>query len=1488
MKNVIKKVILCNVIAMIFWGLCFGQKNTIQARELGKGGSNTLMEDASIKFSLKNFPRVWTGTYDGVNGKVPVNRKYVLKITSVDERTGEFEGVGYVSKGVDKPQYQVNATYHCKGTIDVAKMSIQWQGTSFIDDPGNFAFLVFTANYSKDLTGIEGITDAYEGAKIHLVNAVSNVNTDSFNYEENTVNYDLANECMELSLLVYGNAALDGNGYYVNAKNSQAASNALKNKLTLEGFSKESFLNEKGTKIKLRTSAKEKDNTKDCIHWVTAEKEMPDGKTLVYIIVKGTTGDEWYGNFNMYDEALLEQNNDIHYSFQSAADALYEDVNALYQDKKDIKYVVTGHSRGAAVANILAKKLTDAKESNQNIEAVYGYTFATPATINKEKSGNYTNIFNYCFDDDFVTYMPLSDSDWQYGRYGKTYCVTAADLNKKYSYFQKLTKNFFLKNPDAPFLISYKADGAYNIAKELNAHCASVPEFYAKKNYIEAQNGYDASWYEYFYYLFAPLMGGKSESWNMATVLTNKDFLSVTSKFIVGAAGYVVGAPTVQAYVGNTHDPGSYYALTQLLKYKTDAQTELVDYSDSSIRNKLAAEYPASSRNVSSRVSGKSDAASALSQTVYNEEEINFLKQFAAKEDNLALLGWDLENPDTWQQIQWNEEGNVTEINVDSIGLTGDLDLSIFTSLEKLDCTNNKLTNLELPEKTSVDVYCDGNYLSVIPTGNLYKKLAGYAENGSIVSFADQSIPENARFNTSELNKLKAFAKQDDNLEKLGWTLEEPDTYTGVRWTLNNGYYYVQSIELADMELTGKADLSGFSCVTDIDLSGNQLENVINVSGDNLLTELNVSNNKITALNIDRTAKLQTLFCSNNYLAGTVTQRAFDLADAGKDAVVEIYPQYTDASAESFDEAELFMLQSIIGDTLDDIDWTYPGLNDRFQWTKEGETYYLEKLDLSDTDISGEIDLGQMAHLEEVNFENTDITSVTLPYSLTKVGNYAFAYCPHLTAVMVTDNWKEMGINTFYASPDVTIVSTRDTFAQFVANALDIPFEEIVRMTYIEMGKEPTEPYILGQEFSLNGGELTIHYSDGSSKSVTDGYTVSGFDPEKEGEQNVTISYSEDNYTKETTMRVEVYACDENGYLYQHTDNKKDKIKICGYIGQEQEITIPSQIDGTDVVEIYARAFWKNQVITKVTIPDCITTVNYRAFAECEKLEEVILPDVDLVLGEAAFMGCKSLKKVHLNAGLTLIPVNLFKDCSSLVEVNIPDSVEEIEVEAFSNCISLGKLTLPEGLQSVGNYAFIDAKIQTVEYAGSEEQLRNIFISDWSNEAILEREIKTLADGHTVVLQPRKDDDPIPTPSASSAPINNGQTPGPSPSQGNTEASSQGTAENVNPTMEVPNSSEKNKVHISKVNGLKIKKSKAKKNKLMIKVSWKKMAKASGYQLQYAQNKSFTKGRKTKMCSAMKQSITIKNLKKAKRYYVRIRAYKIVQGKKVYGKWSVK
>lgn len=73
-------------------------------------------------------------------------------------------------------------------------------------------------------------------------------------------------------------------------------------------------------------------------------------------------------------------------------------------------------------------------------------------------------------------------------------------------------------------------------------------------------------------------------------------------------------------------------------------------------------------------------------------------------------------------------------------------------------------------------------------------------------------------------------------------------------------------------------------------------------------------------------------------------------------------------------------------------------------------------------------------------------------------------------------------------------------------------------------------------------------------------------------------------------------------------------------------------------------------------------------------------------------------------------------------------------------------------------------------------------------------------------------------------------------------------------------------------------------------VKWKKVKGVKGYQIQYSTKKSFKKKyRKTvyvKKAKTVKK--TVKKLKSGKKYYVRVRAYKVVDGKKIFAKWSAK
>ena len=94
------------------------------------------------------------------------------------------------------------------------------------------------------------------------------------------------------------------------------------------------------------------------------------------------------------------------------------------------------------------------------------------------------------------------------------------------------------------------------------------------------------------------------------------------------------------------------------------------------------------------------------------------------------------------------------------------------------------------------------------------------------------------------------------------------------------------------------------------------------------------------------------------------------------------------------------------------------------------------------------------------------------------------------------------------------------------------------------------------------------------------------------------------------------------------------------------------------------------------------------------------------------------------------------------------------------------------------------------------------------------------------------------------------------------------------------------KVLTFKINPSKTSVSKLTAGKGSITATWKKAANMSGYELQYATAKSFSGATTVTVSGDSTTKYALKNLKAKKKYYVRVRTYKIVNGEKVYSAWS--
>lgn len=134
-------------------------------------------------------------------------------------------------------------------------------------------------------------------------------------------------------------------------------------------------------------------------------------KTVVAVILQGTaSSDEWKSNLRLGD-SLLDLPT-VHAGFNATEKAVHKKLNTFLKTNKlkkgSVAFWVTGHSRGAAVANIMAKRLSDTYGKSN----VYAYTFASPKVVkvSTKTTKKYSNIFNYVNPDDVVTRIPTKDT----------------------------------------------------------------------------------------------------------------------------------------------------------------------------------------------------------------------------------------------------------------------------------------------------------------------------------------------------------------------------------------------------------------------------------------------------------------------------------------------------------------------------------------------------------------------------------------------------------------------------------------------------------------------------------------------------------------------------------------------------------------------------------------------------------------------------------------------------------------------------------------------------------------------------------------------------------------------------------------------------------------------------------------------------------------------------------------------------------------------
>ena len=223
-------------------------------------------------------------------------------------------------------------------------------------------------------------------------------------------------------------------------------------------------------------------------------------------------------------------------------------------------------------------------------------------------------------------------------------------------------------------------------------------------------------------------------------------------------------------------------------------------------------------------------------------------------------------------------------------------------------------------------------------------------------------------------------------------------------------------------------------------------------------------------------------------------------------------------------------------------------------------------------------------------------------------------------------------------------------------------------------------------------------------------------------------------------------------------------VKITGYYGPEKDVHIPSELDGHPVSIIggnsrgydddhnYYGAFNSKKYVESVTIPDGVKTIERFAFYGCKKLSKISIPDSVTSIGERAFDYTAYMSDTNnyengvlyidnhlidttgdvsgsysIKEGTVTIAYGALSGCN-VTNVIIPDSVKTIGDEAFSYCTQLESITIPDSTTYIGDGAFMYCyKLESVKLGKNVTTIgRSAFASCAIKSISIPKGIKTI------------------------------------------------------------------------------------------------------------------------------------------------------------------